>query len=281
MPVPFIMPKFDMDQEQATIVSWSKKEGDFVKFEETVLVVETDKVAIDVPAPATGILAGIRFKQGDVVPVTTVIAYILKEGETLAGLPGAAAPAPHSAGSARARRRRRRFPQRDAHRGSDARKKKALTCPGVRHRATRSRARMWRSTSPSQQPAGRVTVPATPSARRVARESGVPSKAWQGRARAAVSRPATWRWQRRPWPRRSSRPSQQPALRAASGGQGPGGRDRPADEHPPDDRAAHAAELPGVSAHRADGRSGHDRGGKRSQAPEHARGEAGTAEASR
>jgi len=43
------MPKFDMDQEQATIVSWAKKEGDLVKFEETVLVVETDKVAIDVP----------------------------------------------------------------------------------------------------------------------------------------------------------------------------------------------------------------------------------------
>ena len=87
MPVPFIMPKFDMDQEQATIVSWSKKEGDFVKFEETVLVVETDKVAIDVPAPATGILAGIRFKEGDVVPVTTVIAHILKEGETPAACP--------------------------------------------------------------------------------------------------------------------------------------------------------------------------------------------------
>jgi pyruvate/2-oxoglutarate dehydrogenase complex dihydrolipoamide acyltransferase (E2) component len=31
MPVPFIMPKFDMDQEKATIISWSKKEGDLVK----------------------------------------------------------------------------------------------------------------------------------------------------------------------------------------------------------------------------------------------------------
>src|SRR5512141_1158583 len=65
MPVPFIMPKFDMDQEKATIISWSKKEGDFVKFEESVLTVETEKVAIDVPAPATGTLAGILYRDGD------------------------------------------------------------------------------------------------------------------------------------------------------------------------------------------------------------------------
>ena len=89
MPVPFIMPKFDMDQEKATIISWSKKEGDLVKFDESVLTVETEKVAIDVPAPATGTLARILFKDGDVVPVTNVIAYILKEGETLADLPKA------------------------------------------------------------------------------------------------------------------------------------------------------------------------------------------------
>ena len=87
MPIPFIMPKFDMDQEKATIISWSKKEGDFVKFDETILTVETEKVAIDVPSPATGTLAGILYKDGDVVPVTKVIAYILKEGETIADLP--------------------------------------------------------------------------------------------------------------------------------------------------------------------------------------------------
>jgi pyruvate dehydrogenase E2 component (dihydrolipoamide acetyltransferase) len=87
MPIPFIMPKFDMDQEKATIVSWSKAEGERVKAEETVLVVETEKVAIDVPCPATGTLAGIRYQAGDTVPVTTVIAYILKEGETTADLP--------------------------------------------------------------------------------------------------------------------------------------------------------------------------------------------------
>ena len=38
-------------------------------------------------SPATGTLAGILYKDGDVVPVTKVIAYVLKEGETIADLP--------------------------------------------------------------------------------------------------------------------------------------------------------------------------------------------------
>ncbi len=92
MPTPFIMPKVDMDQEKATIISWSKAEGDEVKQDETVLVVETDKIAIDVTAPATGKLVDIRFKEGDVVPVATVIAYVLGKGETLADIPDKASP---------------------------------------------------------------------------------------------------------------------------------------------------------------------------------------------
>jgi pyruvate dehydrogenase E2 component (dihydrolipoamide acetyltransferase) len=94
MPTPVIMPKVDMDQEKATIISWEKKEGEAVKQDETLLIVETEKVAIDVTSPATGILAGIKFQSGDVVPVATVIAQILKPGETLPDLPGTSSPKP-------------------------------------------------------------------------------------------------------------------------------------------------------------------------------------------
>jgi pyruvate dehydrogenase E2 component (dihydrolipoamide acetyltransferase) len=83
MPVPVIMPKVDMDQEKATIISWEKNEGDEVKYDETLLTVETEKVAIDVTAPANGTLVGILFQAGDVVPVASVIAHILKPGEIL------------------------------------------------------------------------------------------------------------------------------------------------------------------------------------------------------
>lgn len=87
MPTPVIMPKVDMDQEKATIISWEKKEGEIVKEDETLLIVETEKVAIDVPAPASGVLTAIKYQAGDVVPVATMIAQILKPGETLAESP--------------------------------------------------------------------------------------------------------------------------------------------------------------------------------------------------
>ncbi len=166
MPVPFIMPKFDMDQEQATIVSWSKKEGDFVKFEETVLVVETDKVAIDVPAPATGILTGIRYKDGDVVPVTTVIAQIMKEGET-------PAPVQPSAVTALVLPAATPIAARIAkEEGVDLSKVSAAG-----NKITREDVEKYLAEHGGE---GRVTVPATPSARRVARESGVNLEAVAG-----------------------------------------------------------------------------------------------------
>ena len=91
MAIEMIMPKVDMDQETGTVVEWIKTDGQKVKEGETILVIETDKIAIDVEAPGTGILNGISAKQGDVIPIGTVIAYILEEGEEL---PETAAPAP-------------------------------------------------------------------------------------------------------------------------------------------------------------------------------------------
>ena len=177
MPVPFIMPKFDMDQEKATIIAWSKKEGDLVKFDESVLTVETEKVAIDVPAPATGTLAGILFKDGDVVPVTKVIAYILKEGETLADLPKGDSPTPPSTPEPAPISQPVTAPQTASvsatpiairmakEEGVDLSKVKASGDKITREDVERFIA--------AQKTAGRVTVPATPAARRVARESGV------------------------------------------------------------------------------------------------------------
>jgi pyruvate dehydrogenase E2 component (dihydrolipoamide acetyltransferase) len=81
MAIEMIMPKVDMDQETGTVVEWTKTDGQQVKEGETILVMETDKIAIDVEAPGTGILNGISAHPGDVIPIGTVIAYILEEGE--------------------------------------------------------------------------------------------------------------------------------------------------------------------------------------------------------
>jgi pyruvate dehydrogenase E2 component (dihydrolipoyllysine-residue acetyltransferase) len=77
------MPKFDMLQESATVLRWLCREGDQVAQGDPLLEVETDKVVMEVEAPATGLLGGIRAQAGAVVPVTTVIAFVLQAGEPL------------------------------------------------------------------------------------------------------------------------------------------------------------------------------------------------------
>jgi len=87
MAIEMIMPKVDMDQETGTVVEWLKGNGQHVEEGETILVMETDKIAIDVEAPGTGTLDGISANPGEVIPIGTVIAYILAEGEKLPDQP--------------------------------------------------------------------------------------------------------------------------------------------------------------------------------------------------
>ncbi len=86
MATEIIMPKVDMVMDTGTFVEWLKKEGDYVEKGEPLFVVLTDKANIEIEAPASGILAGLRAKPNDVIPVTEVIGYILGPGETLPGI---------------------------------------------------------------------------------------------------------------------------------------------------------------------------------------------------
>lgn len=76
-----IMPKFGFTQETAELLRWLKQPGDFVEQGDPIAEVTTDKVDMEVEAPASGVLADLRFKAGDVVPVTAVIAVIRERGE--------------------------------------------------------------------------------------------------------------------------------------------------------------------------------------------------------
>ena len=91
MPKEVIMPKFGFTQETAEVLQWLVNEGDQVDAGDPIMEVSTDKVSMEVEAPTSGILAGCRYKVGDVVPVTEIIAYILQPGESLP--PEALAPA--------------------------------------------------------------------------------------------------------------------------------------------------------------------------------------------
>ena len=71
-----IMPKMGESVAEATIIKWSKNEGDSIKVDETVLEIATDKVDSEIPSPFEGTLTKKLFKEGDVVQVGTVIATI-------------------------------------------------------------------------------------------------------------------------------------------------------------------------------------------------------------
>jgi pyruvate dehydrogenase E2 component (dihydrolipoamide acetyltransferase) len=85
-----IMPALGMAQETGKVLRWLKSEGDTVTKGEPLMEIETDKVTVDVEAPADGTLAAVTAGEGDDVPVGNTIALILAAGEQA---PDAASPA--------------------------------------------------------------------------------------------------------------------------------------------------------------------------------------------
>ena len=77
---------------EATVGQWLKKPGDAVKADEPIVSLETDKVAVDVPAPAAGTLGDIIAKEGDTVEVGALLGYVNEGAATAAA--SAASPAP-------------------------------------------------------------------------------------------------------------------------------------------------------------------------------------------
>jgi 2-oxoglutarate dehydrogenase E2 component (dihydrolipoamide succinyltransferase) len=83
------VPQLPESVADATLVSWHKKPGDSVSRDENLVDLETDKVVLEVPAPAAGILKEIRLSDGTTVTSGQVLA-VIEEGAT--AVPGASAP---------------------------------------------------------------------------------------------------------------------------------------------------------------------------------------------
>ncbi len=92
-----IIPPLGESVTEATIGQWLKKPGDAVKADEPIVSLETDKVAVEVNAPANGVLTEQMFAEGDTVNVGAIIAR-MEEGAAPAAKPAAAkqaeSPAP-------------------------------------------------------------------------------------------------------------------------------------------------------------------------------------------
>jgi pyruvate dehydrogenase E2 component (dihydrolipoamide acetyltransferase) len=78
-----VMPKLGLTMEEATIVNWLKNEGDQVSKGEAILEIETDKSTVEVEAPASGQMGPQLFSQGSLIPIGTVITYVVAPGEEL------------------------------------------------------------------------------------------------------------------------------------------------------------------------------------------------------
>ena len=88
------MPKMGESVAEATIIKWTKNEGDSIKIDETVLEIATDKVDSEIPSPFEGKLIKKLFNENDVVQVGAVIAIISSDATaSVAETPKTVAPA--------------------------------------------------------------------------------------------------------------------------------------------------------------------------------------------
>jgi 2-oxoglutarate dehydrogenase E2 component (dihydrolipoamide succinyltransferase) len=85
-----VMPQMGESIAEGTVVRWIKKVGDQVDRDEPLFEISTDKVDAEIPSPAAGVLSDIRVKEGETVPVNSVVAVIGNAGEVVQ----ASAPAP-------------------------------------------------------------------------------------------------------------------------------------------------------------------------------------------
>src|SRR5829696_2041346 len=75
------VPQLSESVAEATLLQWKKKPGEAVDMDEVLVEIETDKVVLEVPAPAAGVLAQVIKNDGDSCVADEVIAKIDTEGE--------------------------------------------------------------------------------------------------------------------------------------------------------------------------------------------------------
>ena len=104
MPTEVVMPQMGESIAEGTIVRWIKKVGDKVDRDEPLFEISTDKVDAEIPSPAAGVVSEIRVKEGETVPVNSVVAVIgaagaaaAKEAPKTPEAPAAKAPEPPKA----------------------------------------------------------------------------------------------------------------------------------------------------------------------------------------
>ena len=93
MPYEFKLPDLGEGLTEGEIARWLVQEGQEIREDDPLVEIATDKTTVEIPSPAGGVVSQILVKEGDVVPVGTVIVVIGGDGKA----PASAAPAPGKA----------------------------------------------------------------------------------------------------------------------------------------------------------------------------------------
>ena len=97
MAIEIRVPTLGESVTEATVGQWYKQAGDAVAIDEPLCELETDKVTVEVPAPAAGVLASLAVNEGDTVEVGAVLASLVEGDGAAAAPPTPAAAAPATA----------------------------------------------------------------------------------------------------------------------------------------------------------------------------------------
>ena len=89
-----VMPQMGESIFEGTITKWLKKPGDKIERDEPLFEISTDKVDAEIPSPSAGVLKEIKVKEGQTVPINTVVATIDAAGAAASAPAAAPAPAP-------------------------------------------------------------------------------------------------------------------------------------------------------------------------------------------
>src|SRR5205085_7586690 len=78
--VDVVTPSAGESVSEGTILEWRVKPGDFIKADDTIVEISTDKVDVELPAPASGTVSEILIADGETVTVGQVIARLVVDG---------------------------------------------------------------------------------------------------------------------------------------------------------------------------------------------------------
>ena len=210
MPKEVIMPALGMAQDEGVLLRWLKEEGEMVQAGEPLMEVATDKVDVQVEAPASGLLTAVTAQEGDEIPVGQLIALIAAEGEELPAKPVSAPLATDMEDSegeppAQSVPSQSRVPSPVAARMAAQHGIDLADVPAVGGRISRE------DIEAHMRAAGAgVRVLASPKARRLARERGIDWRRWPATAHKARYWPPMCLWPSSPQPKASPNRSRYP-----------------------------------------------------------------------